>query len=387
MICAVDSPGPGVRSGTFADYKANRTEIPVDLAPQIPLILQVIEGYGTPALLYPGWEADDVIATVVRKATQHGLEVRIVTSDKDVRQLLGPQVQIYNVRKNAFYDENSLQQDWGIRPDQVVDFQALVGDSVDNVPGVPLVGPKKASALLQQFGTLEEVLANADKARGGPKLRENLKAFADQARMSRQLVELNVNLPITVDWDAARVKEPDRPRLHAIFTELGFRRFADEMRTRTLLPEQPSANREPTAQPTAPAEPAETSLSVPSPPAPVPASPMAGLDDAAKRRGHQIVDTEEMFEQFVNELRAAKKNLCRLGDDQPRRRSSRHRRLGFQLAAGDGLLPPRPRTRRPADVRSRARFEPAQAAAGESGRRNHQSEHQVRHARPSPGWA
>ena len=154
------------------------------------------------------------------------------------------------------------------------------------------------------------MLANADKAQGGPKLKENLKAFADQARMSRQLVELNANLPITVDWEAARVKEPDRPRLHALFTELGFRRFADEMRTRTLLPEQPSANGEPTAA-THRSGRAGRDVSLgrrrPSgrPPRRLPR--LAGPDDAAKRRGHQIVDTEETFEQFVNELGRQKK--------------------------------------------------------------------------------
>jgi DNA polymerase-1 len=302
VICAVDSAGPGVRSDTFADYKANRSEIPVDLVPQIPVILQLIECFGTPAISVPAWEADDVIATLVRQATEHGFEVRIVTSDKDARQLLGPHVQIYNIRKNTFYDENSLKQEWGIRPDQVVDFQSLVGDSIDNVPGIPLIGPKKASALLQQFGTLENVLANADTAQGGPKLKENLKAFADQARMSRKLVELNANLPIAIDWEAARVKEPDRPRLLTLFTELGFRRLADEMRTRPLLSEGTPANgrlpfAEPLPESTAkPAEPTAKPAASTTPAEPV------EVPDVAKRRTHQIVDTWEAFEQFLHEL-------------------------------------------------------------------------------------
>ena len=230
LLCAVDTSGPATRNKIFDEYKANRSEIPVDLAPQIPVILEVVDGFHVPALAVEGWEADDVIATVTRQAVEQGHDVRIVTSDKDARQLLGPHVQIYNCRKNTFYDENSLLQEWGIRPDQVVDFQSLVGDSVDNVPGVPLVGPKKAAVLLSQFGTLDEVLANADRVQGA-KLKENLKVFADRARMSRKLVELNAHLPIVVDWEAARVKDPDRPRLHTLFTELGFRRFADEMRS------------------------------------------------------------------------------------------------------------------------------------------------------------
>src|SRR5262249_13133238 len=116
-----------------------------------------------------------------------------------------------------------------IRPDQVVDFQSLVGDSVDNVPGIPLIGPKKAGALLAQYGTLEEVLAHADEAPGA-KLRENLKAFADQARLSRDLVRLRRDLPVAIDWEAARVGRWDVERLQALFREFGFRRFGEEVR-------------------------------------------------------------------------------------------------------------------------------------------------------------
>jgi DNA polymerase I len=323
VICAFDSSGPGVRNDAYAAYKANRSEIPVDLAPQIPVIMQVVEAFGTPVISYPGWEADDVIATLVRQATERGLEVRVVTNDKDVRQLLRPHVQIYNIRKNTFYDENSLKQEWGIRPDQVIDFQALVGDSVDNVPGVPLIGPKKASALLAQFETLEKCLANPDTAQGGPKLRENLKKFADQARISRQLVELNTNLPITVDWEAARVKEPDRPRLLALFTELGFRRLAEEMRSRTLVPDESSeAEPQRAARPLPEAaaeaaeeiaEAADATGEAEQPPVPSPAAPPAPVSvpveaiSPAARRHYELVDTEEAFNRFFDEFRQQKK--------------------------------------------------------------------------------
>jgi DNA polymerase I len=323
VICAFDSPGPGVRNDAYAAYKANRSEIPVDLAPQIPVIMQMVEAFGTPVISYPGWEADDVIATLVRQATEKGFEVRVVTNDKDVRQLLQPRVQIYNIRKNAYYDENSLKQEWGIRPDQVIDFQALVGDSVDNVPGVPLIGPKKAAALLAQFETLEKCLAGADTAQGGPKLRENLKTFADQARISRQLVELNTKLPITVDWEAARVKEPDRARLLSLFTELGFRRLAEEMRARTLVPDE-SAEAEPqrAARPLTEAaadavraidESAVATGEIEQPPAPSSAAPpvfapppVSALEPAA-RRNYELVDTDEAFERFFHEFRQQKK--------------------------------------------------------------------------------
>ncbi|MBI5758051.1 MAG: DNA polymerase I [Planctomycetales bacterium] len=229
LICAMDSKGPGVRDEIYDQYKAHRAPAPPDLLPQIPLTVDVIRAFGIPAIEQAGWEADDVIATVVTQAVERGLDVAIVTGDKDARQLLGPRVRIYFVRKDQFFDEAALLVDWGVRPDQVIDFQSLVGDAVDNVPGVPLIGPKKASALLQQFGTLEEVLAHADEAPGA-KMRENLKKFADQARLSRDLVTLRRDLPLTVDWDAARVGHHDRERLVRLFQQFGFRRFQDEVK-------------------------------------------------------------------------------------------------------------------------------------------------------------
>ncbi len=224
LVCAFDSPGPGKRSGIFDAYKANRAEMPEDLRPQIQLIKELLDGFRIPILECAEWEADDVIATVAAAASARDMEVVIVTTDKDARQLLSPTVRMLNCRKNTFFDGVALMEDWGVRPDQVVDFQSLVGDSVDNVPGVPKIGPKTAKILLETFGTLDHVLANADKA-PGKKLQENLKEFADQARMSRELVRLRTDLPIEIDFEAARVQPPDRAALHSFFTRLNFRRF------------------------------------------------------------------------------------------------------------------------------------------------------------------
>ena len=230
IICAMESQTPQERVAIYEDYKANRDEMPDDLRPQIPLIFDVIKGYGIPIVSHPGWEADDVIATVATEAAKIGMNVRIVTSDKDMRQLLTPKIHIYSLRKKQLYDAENLWDDWGVRPDQVVDFQSLVGDSVDNVPGVPLVGPKKAQALLEKFETLDEVLANADKA-PGKKLSENLVTYKDQALMSKELVRLNTALPIDINWDEYRISSPDHQRLHELFTDFGFRRYANEMET------------------------------------------------------------------------------------------------------------------------------------------------------------
>lgn len=229
MICAMDLPGRGNREDIYEEYKANRDEMPDELRPQIPVIVEVIKGFGIPVIGLEGWEADDILATLARRSEAEGIQANIVTGDKDARQLISPLVRLYNVRKDKFMDEPDLVADWGIRPDQVVDFQALVGDKVDNVPGVPLVGPKKASALLNEFGTLEDVLANADKAKG-KKLQENLKTYAEQARISRQLVELNTQLEFDLDWGKAVSGQVNADRLTELFRECGFRRFIDEIR-------------------------------------------------------------------------------------------------------------------------------------------------------------
>jgi len=228
LICAMESPGPGARDALYPAYKANRSEMPEDLRPQIALLKEVIQAFDIPLIDSAGWEADDVIATLTRQAVEQGFTVCIVTSDKDARQLLGPQVRIYNLRKNTYLNEADLWQDWGVRPNQVVDFQSLVGDAVDNVPGVPLVGPKKAAAMLQAYDTLENVLANSEKA-SGAKLRENLKTFADQAYLSRELVRLNQQLPITFDWEAGRRQQPDISSLKDLFNRFGFRRLVDDI--------------------------------------------------------------------------------------------------------------------------------------------------------------
>lgn len=228
IICAMDSEGPGERNDWYDAYKANRTEMPADLVPQIPMLEEVVRAFEIPLVSFAGWEADDVIATLTRQAEAAGLQVSIVSSDKDCRQLLSPAVRMFNCRKNEFFDEDNLMETWGIRADQVIDFQSLVGDSIDNVPGVPLVGPKKATALLEKFGTLDDVLANADDA-PGKKLSENLKTYADQARISKKLVTLRTDLPLDFDLQLARVDSIDILRLQELFQEYGFRRFKDDV--------------------------------------------------------------------------------------------------------------------------------------------------------------
>jgi len=234
IILALEGDGPGERTNAFADYKANRSEMPADLRLQIPRLLEIVDAMGIPTFAHDGYEADDVIATLACRAVQDGFDVRIVTSDKDARQLIGPKVKLFNCRKNQFLDEDFLREDWGIAPHQVVDFQGLVGDSTDNIPGVPKVGPAAARALLEQFGTLDKVLAGV--AEIAPSrvinktIRANLEAYAEQARLSRQLATLHCSLPLAFDWERAAVSEPDVARLTKLYTECGFRRYVEELK-------------------------------------------------------------------------------------------------------------------------------------------------------------
>lgn len=229
LVCAFDAPGPTFRDKLYAEYKAHRAPMPPDLGLQVPLIRQVLEAMHVPVLELPGYEADDILATVARAAAERGIEVYVCTTDKDCRQLINDRVRLFNVRKRQLFDREALRQDWGVTPEQVVDLQALVGDPVDNVPGVPGIGVKTAAKLLQDFGTLDNVLANIDRI-SGAKRQENLRAHGSAVQLGRQLVRLACDVPIPLDWDAWRLQEWDAPRLLELFKEFGFRTFADVVR-------------------------------------------------------------------------------------------------------------------------------------------------------------
>ena len=228
LFVAFDHPSEGFRAKIYPQYKANRESMPVDLRSQIGDIRRMLDALGVAAISCPGYEADDIMATMAKEVDHRGGRCLLVTSDKDCRQLLTERVKLYNIRKNLIYDADELLQDWGIRPDQVVDFQALVGDAVDNVPGVPLIGPVLARQLLERYGNLESVLQNAEHV-SGVKRRENLMNGRDQAMMSRELVRLVPDSPIEVDWRAGRVGGVQRDSALQLCREFGFRRLADRI--------------------------------------------------------------------------------------------------------------------------------------------------------------
>lgn len=228
LFCAFDYPREiTFRHDLYEEYKANRDAMPDDLRPQIPDIHRLLGALGVPVLQIEGYEADDILATIAKQTEEQGGNCFVVTSDKDCRQLITDNVKMYNIRKQQVFDAEALSQDWGIRPDQVVDYQALVGDSVDNVPGVPLIGPKAARGLLEKHDTLDAVLEHAD-PNSKKKRDQNLITFRDQAILSRELVRLVNDVPIEVDWLAGRVGGVDQEATRELCREFGFRRLADQ---------------------------------------------------------------------------------------------------------------------------------------------------------------
>ena len=222
LVCAIDAPGPTFRHEKFAAYKATRAEMPADLVPQVPLIRRLLDVMGIPCLERSGFEADDLLATIAVRTVAAGGDCVIATSDKDARQLLGDHVRLLNLRNNVLFGVEELLVDWGIRPDQVVDFLSLVGDAVDNVPGVPGIGPKIASELLKTHGTLDHLLAHADDV-AGTKRRENLRLHADTARAGRELIRLDTAVPIAIPWETGLRHAPDAAALADFLREMGFK--------------------------------------------------------------------------------------------------------------------------------------------------------------------
>lgn len=229
LLVAFDGPGETFRHQLYSEYKAQRAEMPADLRPQIAMIQRILKAYRIPALSVPGVEADDIMASVAKRCNERGVECSLCTADKDVRQCVDGFSTVYDLRRNRRIDRAFVESDWGVTPEQVVDFQAMVGDSVDNVPGIRGVGPKTASDLLRRYGSLEEIYAHIDEI-AGKKVKQNLYEGKAAAFQSRELVRLKTDVPLPSDWSVWRVQEPDRAALISLFAECGFHRLVDEIR-------------------------------------------------------------------------------------------------------------------------------------------------------------
>lgn len=223
LAVILDAGKQSFRNEIYADYKANRPEPPEDLVPQFPLIRDAVNALGVPCIEKPMFEADDLIASYAEAALAAGMTVTIVSSDKDLMQLIRPGLTLLDTMQNKRFAEPEVLEKWGVPPAALAEVLALMGDSVDNVPGVPGIGPKTAADLVQQFGTVEGVLANLEAIKR-PKLRENLEAHAEAARMSRILVELKRDLPLEPALDALKLDLREDPeKLAAFLAKHGFR--------------------------------------------------------------------------------------------------------------------------------------------------------------------
>src|SRR5580704_8520232 len=228
IAASFDLPGRTFRDDLAADYKANRTPMPDELAEQIPLVHRACEALGVPILTHERYEADDVIGTLTRRAAAEGYEVAIVTGDKDFFQLVGDGVRVFNPRdEGTWYDAAGVKDKLGVTPDQVVDVLALMGDSIDNVKGVPGIGEKGARELISTYGSLDALIARASEV-PQKKYREALSAHAAEALSSRELVRIQTNVPVDFDISSFRYRGPSREACFELFSELGFRSLVME---------------------------------------------------------------------------------------------------------------------------------------------------------------
>ncbi|MDR7483703.1 MAG: DNA polymerase I [Armatimonadota bacterium] len=232
IAAAFDRPGPTFRHEAFVAYKAHREAMPDDLRPQVALAKQVLEALRIPIFEAEGFEADDVIATIARQAAAAGLEVLVVSGDLDTLQLVGDGIRVMvtsrGISETVVYDEARVRGRFGIAPGQLPDYKSLRGDPSDNIPGVPGVGEKTASALVRQFGSVEALYHRLDDA--PPRYRAALAAARAQVLQSKRLATLVSDVPVSVTWADLRRRDPDRPRLEALFRDLEFRGLLERLR-------------------------------------------------------------------------------------------------------------------------------------------------------------
>jgi DNA polymerase-1 len=227
--------GRTFRSEKYEEYKANRTPMPEDLQSQMPWIRRVLEAYRIPILELQGYEADDVLGSLACRAAEAGYDVVLVSADKDLMQLVEPHVSLYHTGRTKLYGPKDVEEDFGVPPDKVADVLALMGDSIDNIPGVPGIGEKGAKSLIQEHGSLEALLERAaDISRKA--YREGLQQHREQALLSKELSTIHTNLEIAFDPKALRLEPPDPDALRQLFTELEFFSLVEELKSTASLP-------------------------------------------------------------------------------------------------------------------------------------------------------
>ncbi|NOR14780.1 MAG: DNA polymerase I, partial [Candidatus Aminicenantes bacterium] len=216
-----DSKGPTKRHEIYADYKANRKPMPEDLVPQVPVLKDVLTALKIPFFVKPGYEGDDILGSLAQKAHGKNLHVVIVSHDKDLYQLVDKTTSVFNPMKNLYMDGEKVRETFGVQPQQIVDVLALGGDASDNIPGVKGIGEKTAKNLINEFGSLDNLLSNLDKIRN-PRLRDKIEQSMDNLELSRRLATIEKELEFPLDLENLTLSEPDYPKLTSLLQKLEF---------------------------------------------------------------------------------------------------------------------------------------------------------------------
>lgn len=242
MAYCFDLPEANFRDELYADYKANRSEMPEDLVPQMPYIRQITELLGIPILEAKGFEADDVIGTLARQAQKKNIDAVIVSGDKDFAQLVGPHICLYDTMKNVRYNDKEVREKWGIPPEKMIDYLSIVGDTSDNIPGIKGVGPKGACKLIEEYGSLESIYEHVDEIKS-ESLRNKIKESRDAAFLAKKLVTIVTDVPLEFPIEQLAVKPVDPEKVKVLFEELDF----GALLRKVIDPRPPSAGASATA--------------------------------------------------------------------------------------------------------------------------------------------
>ena len=229
LAIAFDLKGPTFRHEVFESYKAHRKPVPDSLLPQIPAIKEIVRAFSIPILEQQGTEADDVIGTLAKRYAEEGLKVIVVSGDKDLMQLVTDDIIMVDTMKDKTYDKAAVKERFGVGPEKIPEILGIMGDTSDNIPGIPGVGPKGALALIEEFGTVDGVIENVEKIKNG-RIKKAVTEFADQARLSRRLAEIRIDVDIDFDLEKARCDAPDRERLKQLFKEYEFSLLLQELK-------------------------------------------------------------------------------------------------------------------------------------------------------------
>jgi DNA polymerase-1 len=349
---AMDCKAPTFRTAAFPAYKANRPAMPEELPIQVERIKEILMAMHIPVLCQEGYEADDIIGTLAKKAAGDGIDVLICSKDKDILQLLDHNIRTYDLKTGKITDSETMKQEMGIAPGQIVDCLALEGDAVDNVPGVPLIGEKTARELIRKYGDLDNLYAHADEIPG--KRGENLRSSKEQAFLSQRLVTLDCNVPMEIDYQALALTEPDKARLTELYAELGFNRLLSHlgaMEAQGVAGDPPAAASVPASSDsteTQRSRPAGHASAIPvevtsGPQAP--GMPERGQDAFATHPGvpgsaatlphtYTLIDTAEKFAGLMTELRQQK--LLSVDTETTSRTAMRAELVGVSLSWESG---------------------------------------------------